>query len=102
MLKLFILFVLFIGSTYYSTQTLQVKEKNLIPKYFFNRPNALKLSSLFNKKKPETIRKLCKLIDIINKKMSSECSNQYKVNTYHYIIYQHYGCTLNSNYEKNV
>jgi hypothetical protein len=35
--------------------------KNLIPKYFFNRPNTLKLSSLFNKKKPETIRKLCKL-----------------------------------------
>ena len=34
-------------------------------------PNALKLSSLFNKKKPETIRKLCKLIDIINKKISS-------------------------------
>ena len=57
--------------TYYSVQTLQVKEKNLIPKYFFNRPNALKLSSLFNKKKPETIRKLCKLIDIINKKISS-------------------------------
>ena len=34
-------------------------------------PNALKLSSLFNKKKPETIRKLCKLIDMINKKISS-------------------------------
>ena len=47
------------------------ERKNLIPKYFFNRPNALKLSSLFNKKKPETIRKLCKLIDIINKKISS-------------------------------
>ena len=31
--------------------------KKLIPKYLFNRPNALKLSSLFNKKKPETIRK---------------------------------------------
>jgi hypothetical protein len=45
--------------------------KNLIPRYFFNRPNTLKLSSLFNKKKPETIRKLCKLIDIINKKISS-------------------------------
>ena len=45
--------------------------KNLIPKYFFNRPNTLKLSSLFNKKKPETVRKLCKLIDIINKKNSS-------------------------------
>ena len=47
------------------------ERKNLIPKYFFNRPNALKLSSLFNKKKLETIRKLCKLIDIINKKISS-------------------------------
>jgi hypothetical protein len=47
------------------------ESKNLIPKYFFNRPNASKLSSLFNKKKPETIRKLCKLIDIINKKISS-------------------------------
>ena len=47
------------------------ERKNLIPKYFFNRPNALKLSSLFNKKKSETIRKLCKLIDIINKKISS-------------------------------
>ena len=45
--------------------------KNLIPKYFFNRPNTLKLSSLFKKKKPETIRKLCKLLDIINKKISS-------------------------------
>jgi hypothetical protein len=45
--------------------------KNLIPKYIFNRTNTLKLSSLFNKKKPETVRKLCKLIDIINKKMSS-------------------------------
>ena len=45
--------------------------KNLIPKYFFNRPNTLKLSSLFSKMKPETIRKLCKLIDIINKKISS-------------------------------
>ena len=45
--------------TYYSVQTLQVKE------------NALKLSSLLNKKKPETIRKLCKLIDIMNKKISS-------------------------------
>ena len=44
--------------------------KNLIPKYFFNRPITLKLSSLFNKKKPETVRKLCKLIDIINKKIS--------------------------------
>jgi hypothetical protein len=32
--------------------------KNLIPKYFLNRPNTLKLSSLFNKKKPETVRKL--------------------------------------------
>jgi hypothetical protein len=31
----------------------------------------LKLSSLFSKKKPETVRKLCKLIDIINKKISS-------------------------------
>jgi hypothetical protein len=31
----------------------------------------LKLLSLFNKKKPETIRKLCKFIDIINKKISS-------------------------------
>ena len=30
--------------TYYSVQTLQVKEKNLIPKYCFNRSNALKLS----------------------------------------------------------
>ena len=40
-------------------------------KILFNRPNTLKLSSLFNKKKPETIRKLCKLIDIINKKISS-------------------------------
>jgi hypothetical protein len=29
--------------------------KNLIPKYFFNRPNTLKLSPLFNKKKPETV-----------------------------------------------
>jgi hypothetical protein len=47
------------------------ERKNLIPKYFFNRPKTLKLSSLFNKKKPETIRKLCKLIDIINKKISS-------------------------------
>ena len=45
--------------------------QNLIPKYFFNRPNTLKLSSLFNKKKPGTICKLCKLIDIINKKISS-------------------------------
>ena len=45
--------------------------KYLIPKYFFNRPSTLKLSSLFNKKKPETIRKLCQLIDIINKKISS-------------------------------
>ena len=31
-----------------------------------------------------------------------ECSNQYKVNTYHYINYQDYGCRLNSDYEKNV
>jgi hypothetical protein len=46
-------------------------ENNRITKYFFNRPNTLKLSSLFNKKKPEAIRKLCKLIDIINKKISS-------------------------------
>jgi hypothetical protein len=45
--------------------------KNLIPKYFFNRPSTLKLSSLFSKKKPETILKLCKLIDIINKKINS-------------------------------
>jgi hypothetical protein len=45
--------------------------KNLIPKYFFNRPSTLKLLSLFNKKKPETVRKLCKLIDIINKKIGS-------------------------------
>jgi hypothetical protein len=45
--------------------------KNRIAKHFFNRPNTLKLSSLFSKKKPETIRKLCKLIDIINKKISS-------------------------------
>ena len=37
-------------------------------KIFFQQ---VKLSSLFNKKKPETIRKLCKLIDIINKKISS-------------------------------
>ena len=29
------------------------------------------MSSLFNKKKPETIRELCKLIDVINKKISS-------------------------------
>ena len=28
------------------------------------------------------------------------CTNQYKVNTYHYINYQDYGCTLNSNYGK--
>ena len=33
-------------------------------------------------------------------RLLSECSNQYKVNTYHYIDYQDYGCTLNSNYEK--
>ena len=45
--------------------------KNLMPKYFFNRPNTLKLSSLLNNKKPETVRKICKLIDIINKKISS-------------------------------
>ena len=31
-------------------------------------------------------------------RLQSECSNQYKVNTYHYINYQDYGCTLNSNY----
>jgi hypothetical protein len=47
------------------------ERKNIIPKYFFNRPNALKLSSLFSKRKPETVRKLCKLIDMINKKISS-------------------------------
>jgi len=47
------------------------ERKNIIPKYVFNRSNALKLSSLFNKKKPKTIRKLCKLIDIMNKKISS-------------------------------
>ena len=29
------------------------------------------MSSLFNKKKPETIRELCKLIDVINKKINS-------------------------------
>jgi hypothetical protein len=44
--------------------------KNLIPKYCFIKPNTLKLSLLFSKKKPETIGKLCKLIDIINKKIS--------------------------------
>ena len=33
-------------------------------------------------------------------RLQSECSNQYKVNTYHYINYQDYGCTLNSNYGK--
>jgi hypothetical protein len=27
-------------------------------------------------------------------------SNQYKVNTYHYINYQDYGCSLNSNSEE--
>ena len=32
-----------------------------------------------------------------------DLNNQYKVNTYHYINYQDYGCTLNSNYgKKNV
>ena len=30
----------------------------IIPRILFNRPSALKLSSLFNKKKPQTIRKL--------------------------------------------
>ena len=54
-----------------SVQNFVTDRENLIPKYFFNRPNTLKLSSLFNKKKPETVRKLCKLIDIINKKISS-------------------------------
>ena len=34
------------------------ERKIIIPKILFNRPSALKLSSLFNKKKPETIRKL--------------------------------------------
>jgi hypothetical protein len=47
------------------------ERKNLIPKYVFNRPSALKRLSLFNKNKHETIRKLCKLIDIMNKKISS-------------------------------
>jgi hypothetical protein len=35
-------------------------------------------------------------------RLQSECSNQYKVNTYHYINYQDYGCTLNSNYGKQM
>ena len=30
------------------------ERKIIIPKIFFNRPSTLKLSSLFNKKKPET------------------------------------------------
>jgi hypothetical protein len=47
------------------------ERKYIIPKYVFNRPNTLKLSSLFNKKKHETVCKLCKLIDIIKRKMSS-------------------------------
>jgi hypothetical protein len=47
------------------------KKKKKNPKYFFNRPNLLKLSSLLSKKKPATIRKLCKLIDVMNKKIRS-------------------------------
>jgi hypothetical protein len=35
-------------------------------------------------------------------RLQSECSNQYKANTYHYINYQDYGCTLNSNYGKKM
>ena len=38
----------------------------------------------------------------MSQRLQSESSNQYKVNTYNYINYQDYGCTLNSNYEKNV
>jgi hypothetical protein len=34
----------------------ELKIANLIPKYFFNRPNTLNLSSLFSKEKPETVR----------------------------------------------
>jgi hypothetical protein len=60
---------------------------NLIPKYFFNRPNTLKLWSLFIKKKPETIRKLCKLIDIINNKISSPWKNQSYLCWYLYHLY---------------
>jgi hypothetical protein len=50
---------------------IQIMEKKCLNIILFNRPNTLKLSSLFNKKKPETVRKLCKLIDIINMKISS-------------------------------
>ena len=57
------------------------ERKNLIPKYFFTRPNALKLSSLFNKKKPETIRKLCKLIDIVNNNLIARSKHVYKLSS---------------------
>jgi hypothetical protein len=54
----------------------------------------------------EIIRLYNNIITLFSKPMlqrlQSECSNQYKVNTYHYINYQDYGCTWNSNYEKNV
>jgi hypothetical protein len=46
------------------------ERKKYNSKIFFQQAKRI-LSSLFNKKKPETIRKLCKLIDIINKKINS-------------------------------
>ena len=55
--------------TFHSVQYLQLKEQNVIP-FFFNSAILLQLS-LYNKTKPESIRLLCKLIDVINRKTIS-------------------------------